>query len=55
MQAKPNLRTPHGREFAVAVAEQDPMPLRLLGQGHAQVAACWTTQAPSGFDVTPAI
>ena len=27
-----------GREFAVAVADQDPMPLLLLGEGHRQVA-----------------
>jgi hypothetical protein len=43
-----------GREFAVAVADQDPMPLPLLARVIVRLRACWTTQAPSGLAVMPA-
>jgi hypothetical protein len=43
-----------GREFAVAVADQDPMALRLLSQGHRQVARLLGEPCVVRFAVTPA-
>jgi hypothetical protein len=43
-----------GRELAVAVADQDPMALLLLGGVIVRLRACCTTQAPSGVAVMPA-
>jgi hypothetical protein len=40
---------PTGREFAVAVADQDPMALLLFGEGHDQVARLLGDPGPVGM------
>src|ERR687883_119490 len=42
------------RELAVAVTDQKPRLNALVVELHQQVAACWVTHEPSGFDVIPA-
>ena len=43
-----------GREFLVAVADQDPMACPCSARVMIRLRACCTTQTPSGWAVTPA-